>query len=231
MSIPAPINGTKDFQRRNWFGAKRQVKRLLGFKPWNRPLIALLSGLEEPIVGWRSRVFWQKEPCQCLSVRGEFRGSLLIESCILSVPSGHSQEHVVSFSNANPEGRVYSLVERNTPLYSETSLINLSGGQVGERRLESDADYLCVREFPASGALELFGRNVGRVLRNGQPILEAPKKFAFIKVRVEEEKVRFEGRGAGTVLVRARQTANVVSSVPIVTCSREGEFIRISSET
>jgi hypothetical protein len=196
-----------------------------------RGLGALLSGQEKPIVGWRSRVFWQKEPCQCLSIKGEFRGPLLLESCILNIPSGDSQRQVVSFSNSNPEGRVYSLVKRKTPLYSETSLINLSNGQAGERCLESDAAYLCVREFPASGALEIFGRNVGRVLRNGEPLVEAPEKFAFMKVRIEEEKVRFEARGAGTVLVRAPRSANVVSSIPIVDYTREGDFIRISAET
>ena len=192
---------------------------------------ALISGQENPIMGWRSRVFWQKEPCRCLSMRGEFRGPLLIESCILSVPSEHRQEQIVSFSDASPEGRLYSLVKRQTPLYSETSLINLSKGQVGEECLQSDAAYLCLREFPATGALELFGRNVGSVLRHGEPILQAPRKFAFIKVRIENETVRFEARGAGSVLVRARQSANVVSSMPLVDYAREGDFIRISAET
>jgi FkbM family methyltransferase len=67
MSIPAPINGTKDFQRRNWFGAKRQVKRLLGFKPWNRPLIALLSGLD------RAERFY-RIPANLAEVQAEVEG-------------------------------------------------------------------------------------------------------------------------------------------------------------
>jgi len=46
MDIPAQINGAKYQSRRNWFGAKKQVKRVLGFKPLNRPLIGLLSGLD-----------------------------------------------------------------------------------------------------------------------------------------------------------------------------------------
>lgn len=196
-----------------------------------RGMGALLSGQEKPIMGWRSRVFWQKEPCQSLSMKGEFRGPLLLESCILNVPSGCPRDQLVSFSSANPEGRVYSLIKRQTSLYSETSLVNLGKGQVGERCLESDATYLCVREFPAGGALEIFGRNVGRVLRNGEPLLEAPEKFAFMKVRIEKETVRFEARGAGTILVRAQQPVNVVSSVPIVDYAREGDFIRISAET
>jgi len=200
------------------------------------PLVAkgmstLLSGQEKPIMGWRSRIFWKKEPCRCLSIKGEFKGSVLVESCILSASSGHSREQTVIFTDANPVGRVYSLIKRKTALFSEISLINLSKGQAGERCLESDATFLCLREFPESGALELFGRNVGRVLRNGEPILEAPRKFDFIKVRIEKETIRFEARGAGAVLVRAQHSVNVVSSMPIADYKREGDFIRICAET
>ncbi len=133
----------------------------------------LLSGKEEPIIGWRSRIFWEKEPCPCLSLSGEFTGAMILESCLQNVSANDSSGASVSFSEARPEGRAYSLIERETELFSERSLINLGKDMAGEGALESDATFVCVREFPGTGAMEIMGRNVGRVLSRGELVLEA----------------------------------------------------------
>jgi len=200
------------------------------------PLLArgmgrLIYGEDKPIMGWRSRIFWQKEPCHSLSIKGRFRGPVLLESCVLSVPSGESEAGKVSFSNADPEGRLYSLIRRETTSCIETSLVNLGEGVAGEGGLESDAAYLCLREFPATGVLELLGRNVGKVLRNGEPLVDATDKLQFVKARIEREAIRFDARGTGAVLVRAHKSVSMVSSAPGFEHRREGEFIRLSHRT
>jgi FkbM family methyltransferase len=45
MSILSRLDGAESQQRRNWFGAKQHVKKLIGFRPFNRPLVGLLSRL------------------------------------------------------------------------------------------------------------------------------------------------------------------------------------------
>ena len=191
----------------------------------------LVSGQEKPVpLGWRSRRFWQKTPCDCLSVRGEFEGTTILDTCVLDMSTEKGEVPVVSFSDVKPEGRRHSIFRRETPSFNETSLINLGEGWTGEECLESDASYVCLREYPATKGIEIFGRNVGNLLRGGETLLESAQRFAFMRVKIEKGTVKFEARGSGTILVRADSAGSFVSSAPGVDYERKGRFVRVSVE-
>ncbi|UCF79356.1 MAG: alginate lyase family protein [Candidatus Eiseniibacteriota bacterium] len=190
----------------------------------------LVSGREEPVpLGWRSPRFWEKTPCDCLSIRGHFSGLLVLDSCVVSTLADGAGEPAVSFSDLGGEARRHSMVRRRTSLFEETSLINLGDGWVRGEHLESDASYVCLREYTAGGR-EIFGRNVGNVLRDGESLLESSARFPFIRVMVEGEAVKFEAKGSGSVLVRADSAGSIVSSTPGVDYEKKGRFVRVSVE-
>ncbi|MFH0777210.1 MAG: alginate lyase family protein [Candidatus Eisenbacteria bacterium] len=196
----------------------------------------LLCGQERPILGWRSERFWRKTPCDCLSLRGRFRGSVILESCLLSrriaeKKSEGRERSPVSFSSVPPGERLYSMVTRRTAHFDETSLVNFSKGQAGEGRLEADASYVCMREFSDSGDVEFFGRNVGRVVRNGELLFESEVRPKYVRCRIEKDSVRFDARGGAVTLIRASEQAGLVTSLPSVRCEREGEFMKVTADT
>jgi len=190
---------------------------------------ALVEGETQPIRGWNSPRFWEKAPSQCLSVRGRFRGVFLLETCLV-IDSRCGKRPRVSFSGRSDEGRLYSLLKTKTESFEETSLVNLGGGLAGDESLESDASYVCLREF-SGGGLEIFGRNVGRLVRGGEVLLEATAPLAFVRMRIEKGALRYEARGEGTVSVRSGEVENVVSSMPDIKWERKGEFLRILADT
>jgi hypothetical protein len=191
----------------------------------------LVSGREVPEpLGWRSGRFWEKTPCDTLSVKGTFEGTIMLDGCIANVTSQESRIPVVSFSETDPQGRRHSVVRRETPSFRETSLINLSDGWAGEKCLESDAAYVCMREYPDTGGIEIFGRNVGNVSREGETLLQSSEKFAFLRVKVENGTVKLEAKGSGTIMFRSDTAGRVVSSAERLDYEKKGRFIRISIE-
>ena len=190
---------------------------------------ALVEGETEPIRGWNSPRFWEKTPAPCLSVRGRFKGTLLLETCVVA-GAERGKQPLVSFPSGGREGRLFSVVKTKTESFEETSLVNLGTGPAGDESLQSDASYACLREFP-DGGLEVFGRNVGRLVRRGEVLLEATARMPFVRVRLEKNALRYEARGEGTVSVRSRDALNVVSSMPGIKWEKSGEFLRILADT
>ncbi|MBN1503698.1 MAG: heparinase II/III family protein, partial [Candidatus Eisenbacteria bacterium] len=190
---------------------------------------SLVEGQTEPIRGWNSPRFWEKAPSPCLSVKGRFKGTVLLETCVVA-GTGRDKRPQVSFPAAGREARLFSVVKTRTEALEETSLVNLGTGEAGDESLQSDASYACVREFP-DGGLELFGRNVGRLVRRGEVLLEATARMPFVRARLERNALRYEARGEGTVSVRSGDTDSVVSSMPGITWEKNGEFVRILADT
>jgi hypothetical protein len=208
-----------------------QLAAMLFSPAIKRGKASLVAGREEPApLGWRSERFWQKAPCDCLSIKGEFEGSTILDSCVENIGAKDSVAPVVWFSDEKPEGRRHSVFIRETPSFKETSLINLDGGLAGEECLQSDASYVCLREYPATNGIEIFGRNVGNVVRGGETLLESAERFVFMRVLIEEGTVKFEARGSGTILVRTDSAGSVVSPTPGVDYERKGRFVRVSVE-
>ncbi len=190
---------------------------------------ALIEGETKPILGWNSPRFWERTPCQCLSVRGRFRGVALLEACVLTGATPGNRPRV-TFTAAGQEGRLFSVLRTETESFAETSLVNLGAGPAGDDVLQSDASYVCMREFPAGG-LEVFGRNVGRLVRRGEVLMEATARMPFVRIRMEKDALRYEARGDGTVSVRSGDARSVVSSLPGIKWERDGEFLRILADT
>jgi hypothetical protein len=190
---------------------------------------ALAAGETRPIRGWNSPRFWEKNPSQCLSVRGRFRGVLLLETCVLAgvKPGGRPR---VSFPRRRDEKRLCSVVKIDTESCEETSLVNLDSGAAVHESLEADASYVCFREF-AAGGLEVFGRNLKRLVRRGEVLLEATSRMPFVRARLDKNALRYEARGEGTVTVRSGDAENVVSSMPGIKWEKTGEFVRILADT
>lgn len=191
---------------------------------------SVVEGQREPILGWRSPRFWEKSACKCVTARGRFKGNVLLESCLAVEPAG-SPANQVSFSSTSGEDRLYCIVRREGPKFNETSLVNMGSRLSGEDELQSDASYICVREIGSDGDLEVFGRNVGKVVRRGEVLLECTERLAFVRVRMEKDTLRFESRGGGVVSVRTRDARTVVSSLSEVRYERKGEFLDILADT
>ena len=189
----------------------------------------LVSGETRPILGWNSPRFWEKTPSQCLSVRGKFRGTLLLETCIVTgvVPGARPR---ISFPGRGTEKRLFSVVRTETESYEEISLVNLGPGPAGHESLVADASYVCLKEF-AAGGLEVFGRNVKSLVRRGEVLLEAATRMPFVRARLEKNALRYEARGEGAVTVRSGGAESVVSSMPGIKWEKNGEFVRILADT
>jgi hypothetical protein len=189
----------------------------------------LAEGETRPILGWNSPRFWERTPCQCLSVRGRFRGVTILEACVVTGATQGNRPRV-TFPALGQQGRLFSVLRTETESFVETSLVNLGSGPAGDEVLQSDASYVCMREYPAGG-LEVFGRNVGRLVRRGEVLMEATARMPFVRIRMEKDALRYEARGEGTVSVRSGDARSVVSSLPGIKWEKDGEFLRILADT